>query len=368
VLTKFFVSHIGPDFAKDKDLAAKLKEARTKLDALDAEHPRLTEAAILQDDPNAPQPHIQLRGDYKQPGAPVQPDAPGFLPPLKSGRNRLALAQWIVAPENPLTARVAVNRIWQELFGRGIVGTSEDFGTQGDRPTHPELLDWLACEFRDTGWSQKRMIRTIVTSAAYRQSSHARPELESKDPLNLLLARQSRLRLSAETIRDEALSASGLVDLKIGGPSVRPPQPAGVAEMAYNNSVKWKESAGGDKYRRGLYIHYQRTTPYPFLINFDEPDSTMACTRRRVSNTPLQALNLLNDPVFYEAAEALAYRVDHEAAGDFNAKLDYAFALVLSRKPSDHERARLEEYYKQPDGWLGVSRVLLNLDEFVTRE
>jgi hypothetical protein len=368
VMTKFFVSHIGPDYAKDKELSAKLKEARTKLDALDAEYPRLTEAAILQDDPKAPQPHIQLRGDYKQPGAAVQPDAPGFLPPLQGGRNRLALANWIVAPENPLTARVAVNRIWQELFGRGIVGTSEDFGTQGDRPSHPELLDWLACEFRDGGWSQKQMIRMIVTSAAYRQSSHARPDLESKDPLNLLLARQSRLRLSAETIRDEALSASGLLDLKIGGPSVRPPQPAGVAEMAYNNSVKWKESTGGDKYRRGLYIHYQRTTPYPFLANFDEPDSTMACTRRRVSNTPLQALNLLNDPVFYEAAEALAYRIEREAAGDFNAKLDYAFALALSRKPSARERARLEEYYKQPDGWLGVSRVLLNLDEFITRE
>ncbi len=138
--------------------------------------------------------------------------------------------------------------------------------------------------------------------------------------------------------------------------------------MAYNNSVKWKESAGGDKYRRGLYIHYQRTTPYPFLANFDEPDSTMACTRRRISNTPLQALNLLNDPVYYEAAEALAYRITHEVTGDFNTRLDYAFTLALSRKPSAHERVRLEEYYKQPDGWLGVSRVLLNLDEFITRE
>jgi Protein of unknown function (DUF1553)/Protein of unknown function (DUF1549)/Planctomycete cytochrome C len=368
VMTKFFVSHIGPEFSKDKELAAKLKEARTKLDALDTEYPKLTEAAILQDDPDAAPQHIEIRGDYKQPGAAVEPGTPGFLPSIGRGKNRLALAQWILAPENPLTARVAVNRLWQELFGRGIVATSEDFGTQGDKPSHPELLDWLATEFREEGWSQKRMVRLMVTSAAYRRSSHARQDLEAKDPMNILLARQSRLRLPAETIRDEALSVSGLLDLKLRGPSVRPPQPAGVAEMAYNNSVKWKESTGGDKYRRGLYIHYQRTTPYPFLANFDEPDSTMACTRRRVSNTPLQALNLLNDPVFYEAAEALAYRVEHEAAGDFNSKLDYAFALTLARKPSMHERARLEEYYKQPDGWLGISRALLNLDEFITRE
>jgi hypothetical protein len=369
VMTKFFLTTIGPDFSKDKDLTAKLKEARTKLDALDAEYPRLTEAAILQDSRAAAPQHIALRGDYKQPGAQVDPGTPGFLPaPATPARTRLQLAEWIVSPQNPLAARVAVNRLWQELFGRGIVTTSEDFGTQGDRPSYPELLDWLASEFRDGGWDQKRMLKLMVTSATYKQSSHARPDLESKDPLNVLLARQTRTRLPAEEIRDEALSASGLLDPKLFGPSVKPPQPAGVAEMAYNNSVKWKESAGSDKYRRGLYIHYQRTTPYPFLANFDEPDSTMACTRRRVSDTPLQALNLLNDPVFYEAAEALAYRVTHEATGDFNARLDYAFALTLSRKPTEHERARLEEYYRQPDGWLGVSRVLLNLDEFLTRE
>jgi cytochrome c5 len=368
-MTKYFLGNIGPDFSKDKDLAAKLKEARTKLDALDAEYPRLTEAAILQDSPGAGPQHIAIRGDYKQPGTQVEPGTPGFLPaPGKPASTRLQLAEWIMAPQNPLTARVAVNRLWQELFGRGIVATSDDFGTQGDRPSHPELLDWLATEFREGGWSQKQMIRLIVTSATYKQSSHARPDLEAKDPLNVLLARQSRIRLPAEEIRDEALSASGLLDARIFGPSVKPPQPAGVAELAYNNSVKWKESTGADKYRRGLYVHYQRTTPYPFLANFDEPDSTMACTRRRISNTPLQALNLLNDPVFYEAAEALAYRITHEAAGDFDARLDYAFALALSRKPSAHERARLEEYYKQPDGWLGVSRVLLNLDEFITRE
>jgi hypothetical protein len=369
VMTKFFVSHIGPEFNKDKDLVAKLKEARTKLDALDTEYPRLTEAAILQDSANPPPQHIALRGDYKQPGDLVEPGTPHFLPaPAKPATTRLQLAQWLFTPQNPLTARVAVNRLWQELFGRGLVATSDDFGTQGDRPSHPELLDWLSTEFREQGWSQKNILKLIVTSAAYQQSSHARPDLEAKDPMNILLARQSRIRLPAEAIRDEALSVSDLLDARLFGPSVKPPQPAGVAEMAYNNSVKWKESAGGDKYRRGLYIHYQRTTPYPFLANFDEPDSTAACTRRRVSNTPLQALNLLNDPVFYEAAEALAYRATHEAAGDFNARLDYIFALTLSRKPSPHERARLEEYYKQPDGWLGVSRVLLNLDEFITRE
>ncbi len=371
VITKFFVSHIGPDFAKDKALAARLKEVRTKLDALDTEYPRLTEAAILQDDFSAPAAHIQLRGDYKQPGAEVHADSPHFLPPMpdqSTGKNRLALAKWIVSPENPLTARVAVNRMWQELFGHGLVATSEDFGTQGDRPSHPELLDWLASDFRDHQWSQKRMIKAMVMSATYQQSSHARPDLDARDPGNVLLARQSRLRLSAETIRDEALSASGLLNPEIGGPGVRPFQPAGVTEVAYNNSVKWKESSGADRYRRGIYIFYQRSTPYPFLANFDEPDSTMACTRRRNSNTPLQALNLLNDPVFIEAAAALAYRIEHDLTGDFDTRLDYAFSLCVGRKPSAHERERLAAYSKNADGWLGVSRVLLNLDEFITRE
>jgi hypothetical protein len=256
------------------------------------------------------------------------------------------------------------------MFGRGLVVTSDDFGTQGDKPSHPELLDYLASDFRGAGWSMKRTLRQIAFSAAYRQSSEARPDLESKDPANMLVARQSRLRLPAELIRDEALAASGLHDAEIGGRSIKPPQPAGVAELGYgNNKLKWQESAGAARYRRGLYIHYQRTTPYPFLANFDEPDSDLACTRRRVSDTPLQSLNLLNDPVFFEAAGALAKRVQQEALGSsFDTQLNYAFELCLGRKPTAREKDRLSTYFHQQQDWVGLSRILLNLDEFISRE
>lgn len=357
-LTKFFVSHVGPVFTKDAAVSARMKEARAKLDALDATLPPMPLAHIMEDDATAAPAFIHSRGDYKGTGSPVSSNAPHFLPPMKADgpANRLALAKWIVSPENPLTARVAVNRYWQELFGRGIVGTSEDFGTQGDRPSHPELLDYLATEFVAKGWSGKQMIRTIVLSDAYRRNSDTRADLQEKDPTNILLARQSRLRLSAEAIRDEALTVSGLLSAEIGGKSVRPPQPIGVAELGYANSVKWKESTGADKYRRGLYIHYQRTTPYPFLVNFDEPDSNLTCTRRRSSNTPLQALNLLNDPVFYEAAEAFSKRISG---------IDDAFQIALNRPPTAAERARLETYGSNK---LNLARVLLNLDEFITRE
>jgi hypothetical protein len=308
---------------------------------------------------------------------------------------RLALARWIASRENPLTARVIVNRLWQELFGRGIVRTSEDFGAQGETPSHPELLNWLASEFMDRGWSMKAMDRLIVTSATYRQASKKRKEIDAKDPDNVLLARQSRVRLSAEVIRDAALSASGLLNPAIGGPSVKPPQPPGVSEITYGSGLKWKESEGADRYRRGLYIHFQRTSPYPELVNFDAPDSRLACTRRRRSNTPLQALNLLNDLVFFEAAQGLAARTLREAPDDFRGRLSYAFELALSRKPNAHELDDLAKYFDTqkalfesdgkaaalaapyaPDGvsrtdmaaWVGVSRVLMNLDEFITRE
>jgi hypothetical protein len=275
-----------------------------------------------------------------------------------------------MSPDNPLVARVAVNRLWQEMFGRGIVVSSEDFGTQGDKPSHPELLDYLASEFRAQGWSMKRMLREIALSSTYCQSSEGRPDVEKKDPANALLARQSRVRLPAELIRDKALAASGLLNDEVGGPSVKPPQPAGVTELGYGRTnSKWAESEGRLRYRRGLYVHYQRTTPYPFLVNFDEPDSDLACPRRRISNTPLQALNLLNDPVFYEAAQALARRVEEQAPGNsFNDRLAYAFELCLGRKPTAREKDRLATYFEQQQDWTGISRVLLNLDEFITRE
>jgi cytochrome c553 len=365
-MTAWFLQHIGVDYSKDRSTAGSLREARDKLDALAAALPPYSQAPVMHADPSVPPTHLRVGGDYKTFGPEVSPGTLAILPPLAAqAPSRLDLARWLVSKENPLTARVTVNRIWQEFFGRGIVFTSEDFGTQGDRPSHPELLDFLAAEFRDNGWSMKRIEKMIVMSATYRQSSKARPELDTKDPENTLLARQARLRLSAELIRDQALAASGLLNPEVGGRSVRPPQPKGVAELGYANNVKWRESTGPDKYRRGLYVHYQRTTPYPQMSNFDEPDSNVSCTRRRRSNTPLQALNLLNDPVFYEAAQALAARIQKEGGAD---PLGYAFELCVARPPSKTERARIEEYRAHSGDWLGVSRILLNLDELITRE
>jgi hypothetical protein len=368
-ITDYFIRNPGQVISRDKELVAKLKELRGKLLALDDEFPLPAQAMVMEEDRKSPPAHLAVRGDWREKGIQVEPGTPAVLPPFKVDLKhpRLSLARWVVAPENPLTARVTANRIWQELFGRGLVRTSEDFGTQGEKPSHPELLDWLASEFRDRGWSMKQLIRTIVTSATYRQSSRVRPELAERDPDNSLLARQNRLRLPAELIRDAALAASGLLNPDIGGRSVRPPQPAGVAELGYSNSVKWVESTGRDRYRRGLYTHFQRTTPYPMLITFDAPDSNVSCSRRRVSNTPLQALNLLNDPVYFEAAQALAHRLSVEA-GSGN-KLEYAFQVCLARKPTPRERERLQKYLDgQKSDWVGLSRVLMNLDEFITRE
>ncbi len=373
-LTAYFVRGSFPVLIKGSDTGPKIKELRAKLDALNKTLPPLTQAYAIEEDPIQPVTHIALRGDYKNEGSEVEPGTPSFLPAARA-TTRLELAKWLMSPENPLAARVEVNRLWQEMFGRGIVGTSEDFGTQGDKPSHPELLDYLASEFRDGNsrmkpWSMKGVLREIALSATYAQASDARPDLETKDPANLLLARQSRVRLPAESIRDEALAASGLLNDEIGGRSVKPPQPDGVTELGYGRTnAKYAESAGKLKYRRGLYVHYQRTTPYPFLVNFDEPDSDMACPRRRVSNTPLQSLNLLNDPVFFEAAGALAKRVQEQAPGpDFNDRLNYAFELCLGRKPTPREKDRLATYFDKQQDWTGISRVLLNLDEFITRE
>lgn len=396
-LTDYFVSQPGPDAGKDKEKTAALKETAEKLKALKETLPDWTLAPVIAEDPQAGKTNIHLGGDYQALGVEVQPGTLAVLPPLPAGEKptRLTLARWIASRDNPLTARVAVNRMWQEFFGRGLVRTSEDFGTQGEKPSHPELLDWLASEFVERGWSSKQLQKEIVMSAVYRQSSHTRKDLETRDPENVLLARQGRMRLPAELVRDETLAASGLLNPAIGGKSVRPPQPAGVAELGYANNVKWKESTGADRYRRGMYIHFQRTTPYPMLMNFDAPDSNTACTRRRRSNTPLQALNLLNDPVFFEAAQGLAERLLTEVNGSQEDRLDAGFRLCLGRKPSARERERLSQYLdseKQllakdskaveallpapPEGvdrteaaaWVGLSRVLLNLDEFITRE
>lgn len=386
---------------------AKLKELKsaellTKLEALKKDLPAMTRApgVIAAVAPRAT--HIHIRGEFRRRGDEVEPNTPAALPPLATDQraDRLALARWLVSPQHPLTARVAVNRLWQELFGRGIVATSENFGVRGDRPSHPELLDWLALEFsqgssadKDSSvtrpWSIKEVLRLIVTSQTYRQSSQARPELATRDPGNALLARQSRLRLSAEAVRDSALAVSGILSPTVGGPSVKPPQPASVSKEGYKNT--WETSAGADRYRRGLYTWLQRTTPFAQFVTFDLPDLSRSCTRRERSNTPLQALDLLNDPVFLEAAQALAARIQRENLGDDESRLAYAFTLALCRAPRSDESQRLLAYlHQQRDlfaqdagsarellqdtapgqdaAWIALSSVLLNLDEFINRE
>jgi mono/diheme cytochrome c family protein len=382
-LTDYFVFSNNTTLGLDKNKIDKLKELRKKLNELDATLPLISQAPVMTDDPATPPTPIRVRGDWKSKGITVDSGVPLALPQIKpasgSAASRLDLARTLVSRDNPLTARVWVNRAWQEFFGRGLVKTAEDFGKQGEKPSHPALLDWLAAEFMERGWSMKHLYKTIVMSATYRQSSAVRADVASKDPENVLLARQSRVRLPAEALRDQALAVSGLLNDSIGGRSIRPPQPAGVAELGYGGR-KWEVTTGRDRYRRGLYIHFQRTTPHPMLMNFDAPDMSVTCTRRSRSNTPLQALNLLNDEVFFEAAKALAWRVEEEASGQsLSGKIDYAFRLCLGRNPSAKEHARLEDYYqqqatlfeqeKQPlAAMVGVSRVLLNLDEFITRE
>ncbi|MBN8247657.1 MAG: DUF1549 domain-containing protein [Verrucomicrobia bacterium] len=326
---------------------------------------------------------VFIKGDFTRPGDPVQPGTPAVLPPLTAdgdfAPNRLDLARWIADPEHPLTARVLVNRVWQQLFGRGLVETENDFGIQGAPPSHPELLDWLATEFSGTGsaatptpGSLKRLIRLLVTSATYRQSSDVPDAATAPDPLNRLLGRQSRLRLEGEVIRDVALAASGQLDRRLGGPPVFPPQPDGVMAMGQSRR-EWKTSEGGDRFRRGLYTFRWRATPHPALTVFDGPDAFSACTRRLKSNTPLQSLTLLNDAAFLELAEGLAERVLREAPEA--TRLNAAFLWTLGRPPESAETARLQQLLDaerqagdERMAWITVARVLLNLDETITRE
>jgi hypothetical protein len=368
-LTDAFAKYASTAIGKKRYDELKIKELEQKLAALWDKYPPLSIAMTLAEDGNRLPTNIRYRGGYKDKGPVVEPGTPESLPPLPSGEhaNRLTLARWLVSRDNPLTARVAVNRLWQELFGRGIVRTSDDFGVQGELPTHPELLDWLAAEFMDRGWSVKTVVRLIVTSSTYKQSSVVRPGLTQRDPANTLLARQSRFRLPAELIRDAALQASGLLYDIVGGESVRPFQPEGVTDLQY--SMKWAESTGKARYRRGLYIHTQRTAMYPLLMNFDSPDRTVTCARREVSNTPLQALNLMNDPVFVEAARNLATRLAEEARSDDD-RIARAFELCYSRPPTPYEKDLVLSRVAKSgsNNWFGAARALLNSDEFLTRE
>lgn len=340
---------------------AEFKSRNGKLTRLEKKEPKPITTLVMRELPEPRESVVFIKGDFTRRGEKVNPNVLRVLHPAPQPlHNRLDLARWLVHPDNPLLARVIVNRVWQQYFGRGLVETENDFGIQGSPPTHPELLDWLATEFLRT-WSLKHIHRLIVSSATYRQSSKLRPELATTDPNNKLLARQNRLRLDAEVVRDVCLTASGLLNPKIGGPSVFPPQPAGV--MALGQLKRdWKPSAGGDRYRRGLYTYFWRATPHPALMVFDSADGFSACTRRIRSNTPLQALTLLNDDAFYECAQALAKRLEHR-----DNPIDYAFALCLSRQPSADERKRLNDLLKETD-WPTVARVLLNLDETITRE
>ncbi len=372
----------------------KLAELSKKLKDLRKELPPLTRAPTVRQAQTPRQAYVHVRGDFRTQGVAVRPGTPACLPPLPTDAapDRLTLARWLVSGANPLPARVAVNRAWQEFFGRGLVLTAGDFGTQGERPTHAELLDWLATEYRD-GWSTKTLHRLIVTSATYRQSSAARPELAARDPDNRLLARQVPLRLSAEQVRDVTLAVAGLLSRKVGGPSVFPPQPESVAAEGFDN--KWTVSPGTDRYRRGLYTFHQRLSPFAQGVTFDAPSSTRICTRRDRSNTPLQALTLLNDPVFFEAARALARRLLREGTADVGGRVDLLFRLGLGRPARPREKERLAAYYRQqveilrrerttagillpkPEpgvdpveaaAWAGVSSVVLNLHEFITRD
>src|SRR5437867_2603774 len=315
-----------------------------------------------------------IRGAYLNTAEEVQPGAPACLHPFPADQptNRLGFARWVVSPENPLTARVIMNRIWEQYFGRGIVETVEEFGKQGEPPSHPELLDWLACEFMNPveslnrsivksrsgsgqfndstiqrfndstiqPWSLKHMHRLIATSATYRQSSKVPPALAQRDPYNRLLARGPRVRLEAEMVRDQALAVAGLLSHKIGGPSVMPPQPDGIWQVVYNGET-WKTSPGEDKYRRGLYTFWRRTMPHPMMVNFDAPSREYCVLKRSRSNTPLQALNTLNDPEFIECAQAIARKVAAPPSADVKARATHAFRLVLARAPQPTEVERL---------------------------
>jgi hypothetical protein len=321
---------------------------------------------------------VHIRGDFQHPGTPVKPDTPAFLSPLASRSelpDRLDLARWLIAEDNPLTARVAVNHIWLHLFGEGLVATAEDFGAKGERPSHPELLDFLAIEFRQRGWSRKQLIRLIVTSRTYRQASHYRDELAVKDPRNTFLARQNRFRVEAEIVRDLALQVSGLLNDKLGGPSIQPPLPAGIAKLPISNERLMGATSGPERYRRGLYINAQRTFPHPLLATFDGADSNQTCPRRDRSTTPLQALTLLNDPVFVECSQALgqslAVRKDDDPS-----RLRRLFTACLARQPTEKELIVLQDQLVQQRkhakdesaAWSGVATVIMNLEEFITRE
>jgi len=382
------VSRLTAEVEKIKKQLATIKPDTT-LVMVEIDKPRMT--------------HIFRRGNFLTTGEQVSPEAPAVLHsfPEDAPRNRLGFARWLVSRENPLVARVAVNRWWANIFGRGIVRSAEDFGTQGDPPSHPKLLDWLAVELMDSGWSMKHIHKLIVMSATYQQSARVSPSLLAKDPANVLLARGPRFRLPAELIRDTGLTVGGLLSTKMGGPPVYPPQPSGLWRQTGRNEPKYATDTDADRYRRGVYVIWRRAAPYPSFVNFDGPDRTSCVVQRPRTNTPMQALTLLNDEAFVEMAKALAARVLNER-GDagLREQLTCAFRVCVARQPTDRELKILEQMYRDelkrfgddpsaaealfsglslPQGlarpknlkqwaaWFCVANALLNLDETVTK-
>ena len=340
------------------------------------------------------------RGDFLSPKEEVTPGTLGVLPPMRadgSAPSRLDLARWLVGPTNQLTPRVIANQFWSRLIGAGLVRSVGDFGVRGETPSHPELLDWLALTYRDDlKWNTKAFLKTVLMSSTYRQASTHRPELVDVDPLNTMLARQNRIRVEGEIVRDLALQVGGLLSPKIGGPSVYPPMPADLAKLSYANNFSWTESTGEDRYRRGMYTFFKRTIPHPTLITFDCPDANLTCVNRSISNTPLQALALLNNDAFVESSQALAKKLlALDDLGD-DARLSRAIEMCLAREPESDEVDRLQNLLEQarryfaehPEeadalvgryaappttnvetaSWIAAVRVLINLDEFITRE
>ena len=369
---EFKVSKVAEDLGEKAATDEGLKAMRKELSDARRARPKIIRTMIMKERPEPRPSYIQLGGDFTRKGAPVEPGVLAILPPMdvKDRRaTRLDVARWLVDVKNPLTPRVTVNRMWQEYFGKGIVATENDFGVMGDAPTHPELLDFLAGKFIESGWSQKAIHRLIVTSATYKQSSKARADQAAVDPENRLLARQNRLRLDAEIVRDTGLVVSGLLNEKLGGPSVYPPIPPGALAVT-QVTREWPTARNGDRYRRGLYTYFRRSAGHPSLIMFDAPDGTVSCTRRMRSNTPLQALTLLNDEAEVEFAEKLAARVMKEGGLDDSSRLRYAFLVALQRPPRAKESDRLEKLIasRGVEAWPNVARVLLNLDSFMTRE
>jgi hypothetical protein len=380
-----------------RSIAPELKLLRDEIARLEKSRPVIPVLPVMVELPSASRrvTHLLRKGNFLDPGDPVEPGVPQALHGYPAGAppSRLGLARWLVDPRNPLTARVAVNRFWAQIFGVGLVETEEDFGTQGELPSHPELLDWLAVRFSESGWDIKSLLRRIVTSATYRQSAKTSPALLGKDPRNRLLARAPRVRLEAELVRDQALAVSGLLSREVGGPSVFPPQPEGLWQAAFNGERTWSTSRGEERYRRGLYTFWRRTVPYPSMATFDAPSREICAIKRVRTNTPLQSLVTLNDPAYVEAAQALARRIVREGGSTAEARARYGFQLCTGRPPRPEQvkplttlyHSEFERYRQNPPAakslatdplgplpsgmdpadlaaWTTVANVLLNLD------